>query len=482
MQESRSLTSHFFQANMKASLRFGAAFLIGRPFASRPVPSHCLYATSFYSTKNRIITYLTDIEGDAGYLDRYVNQSKVLRFCDSADASFPYSRCIEFTSENAVLVYGGDVWDRGGSDLYVIQQLLYLQQRHEGRVHLIMGNRDLNKMRIMTELGVDKLPHHNGVYWLKGRGKIGDPLLEGEGLSQTSASDRLKWMLAQTMGSPAAFDLRKKELQRQSNAEVTDEDVVASYRRSCHPMGEMGQYLQNAHLALRLGKILFVHGSLPLTQPILQEACRQQIDLRDFWSNFDWCMPWKKPSSSTLHEPDSVDGWLKALEKFAREHVSAWQRYVEQLEKKKGQMQNGVWSTKGGYDCSDTEEHHENLLQYGMGWTPDGLRNPTVVYSSWLNDGLPYRFLPDVSSSEDIMFASLTREFFNASNLQLIVSGHQPHGDAPIPIRIGESQSILCCDTSYSGDTIWWNESGDKDRKNLGRGSASTGRGDVAVR
>jgi hypothetical protein len=175
---------------MKA--RLGAAFLLVRPLAKRP-DSLCYLRASCFSTdySSRIITYLTDVEGDAAYLDRYVHQSKVLHFraCSKRSDEFPYDKCIDFNKDNAMLVYGGDVWDRGGSDLYVIRQILDLQKRHPGRVHLIMGNRDLNKMRILSELGCaeGKMPIHEGVYWLKGTGRPGDPSLNTS-VAQSSSS------------------------------------------------------------------------------------------------------------------------------------------------------------------------------------------------------------------------------------------------------------------------------------------------------
>ena len=85
-----------------------------------------------------------------------------------------------------------------------------------------MGNRDINKMRVVNELGILKtddtstaadnvdctLPHHDGVYWLRGTDNT-------EGNVPTNAADRLKWMLRRTMGSVDAFELRREELQRE---------------------------------------------------------------------------------------------------------------------------------------------------------------------------------------------------------------------------------------------------------------------------
>ena len=127
------------------------------------------------------------MEGDGAYFDRFVEHSKVLgfrpitpSFGDSSRGSsdmwnlgkydvnyFPYDKEVIFLhhtddnndnddddfNSNSILVYGGDTWDKGnGSDLYVMRQLLSLQVRHPHRVYLLMGNRDINKMRIVNEL------------------------------------------------------------------------------------------------------------------------------------------------------------------------------------------------------------------------------------------------------------------------------------------------------------------------------------------
>jgi len=56
-------------------------------------------------------------------------------------------------------------------------------------------------------------------------------------------------------------------------------------------------------------------------------------------------------------------------------------------------------------------------------------------------------------------------------------------GDVPFPIRVGngckdgKKKFIICADTSYSGDTKWMQSN----RKNVGRGTSVSGRGDVCV-
>ena len=467
-----------------------------RFFASSAVNSNNDYQQQ---PLTRRITYLTDVEGDRDYLTRYVEQSQVLcfRHCaarmestpatldndqlDQAHFVFPYTHCIDFIrrphhQQKDCLVYGGDVWDQGGSDLYVIRQLLDLKARYPDAVHFVMGNRDINKMRFSQELQPDdekngQLPEFFGVYFMKGTGIDGDPDLCVP--ISPKPVERLQWILRRTMGSPRAFSHRLWELQQERavlgiHEEVQDVDVVESYQQSCHPFGEMGLYLANATLALRLGGALFLHGSLPLTAAVLQNGYRD-----DVWDDLTFAMPWlPKPLKARDVGVHDIDDWISELNNFAAENVRGW---------RKSPYTKEIWSSTGGYLHSKEDQPYAQLLSYGMR-KADGIRNPTVVYSRWCASGMPTKFFPD---NTDQAFCKLTRDFFRRTGLQLICAGHQPQGDLPTPIRIpngNRTSWVLSCDTSYSGDTHYWNLAGDKKtRKNKGRGEARSGRGSTAV-
>jgi len=92
------------------------------------------------------------------------------------------------------------------------------------------------------------------------------------------------------------------------------------------------------------------------------------------------------------------------------------------------------------------------------------------VYNSFTPEGMPQSFIPSLeqddekansSSSSDI--ATYTKEFFERSSIRLILAGHKPQGDMPSPIRIDHSSWVICADTSYSGDTIWFHLDSDDD-------------------
>jgi hypothetical protein len=427
------------------------------------------FSTNSVSPSTRLITYLTDVEGDAAYLDRYVENSRVLRF--SADSvSAPSSKSekpeqqypqglIDFTSDNAILIFGGDIWDKGGSDLYVIRQLLSLKNRYPDRVHFILGNRDINKMRLWQEIQCDT---HGGVWWRP----------EWKPDPSWSSSRRLQWILANTMGSPKAFEHRRNELQREQQQQsssssgattISDEQVLQSYLDSCHALdGEMGEYLSHGQLILSIGQLLVVHGALPWMAASTSSPTDEAA--------YQLSLPWLSSAEQQERSDISPSEWIDSLNDFCQSQLDQWRQSFDQ-------STDGAWATVGGFHYSPqsaTSNHsYSGLMQYGMGWLPSKERIPTIVYSSWIQNGMPRKFFPKSDDDDDDDNTDLlalqkqqTLQFMDDANVQVILSGHQPQGDLPTPIRLDDNGSsvppklILACDTSYSGDVQWFYKNG----------------------
>ena len=395
-----------------------------------------------------------------------------------------------------------------------------------------MGNRDINKIRILQEIGMaavddenkishendscENIPLHGGIVWFKGTGLQGDPdlirkcndkIMQSKECHSTSkddnifvpnsAGERLKWILRKTMGSPNAFEWRRRELQQekdfyaftkgiQNEAEtvVTDEEVVDSYRKSCHPNGEMGNYIKRANLSLKLGGAMFMHGSLPLTPDLLsmfRDTNKNSPEIKmegesSFWDEFyEYALPFACEEKSGMDLPSvrNAQEWSDALNEFGRHQYDVWYRNITSVEE--GDISSlGLWSTTGGYqNTSNGANEIGSLCQYGMGVLPSGEQNPSIVYQSWMQDGYPKFFLDQESRGA---YQEIVKEFFDINNLDVIVSGHQPVGDLPFPIQINANKFIICADTSYSRDTKWLN-----DRENSGKGESISFRGDAAV-
>lgn len=360
----------------------------------------------------RLISFVTDIEGDKAYLDRFVDISKILEFeavqpnLSPGNDFFPYDRHIVFKHadiENHMLLFGGDVCDKGGNDLYVIRQLLSLKKRYGDRVQFILGNRDINKMRIVQELGInsstspnEKLIPHGGVNWLRNTGLQGDPVGIDKYFSTSDEderkelesilipdvpSERLKWILRKTMGSPDAYEFRYNELLEEKqliekmkgnsgdNVEVSDEEVVASFKSSCHPNGLIGEYLANGKLSFKVGKTLFLHGSMPFSLESVLSNFEQSKstnigEMQDFWK---WLYQYMTPFRNN-DLPETLDQWLHSLNTFHEEQMSAWKQNITLKEQDSFHEQprdlpyDVHWSTVGGYQNS----HFGSLCEYSM--------------------------------------------------------------------------------------------------------------------
>ena len=90
------------------------------------------------------VGYVTDVEGNLEYFDRWVARSGVLQY-DAAGE-------LELTAPNAYFVFGGDGVDRGGGSSRLLKRLVDVKRRSPDRVFLLVGNRDLNKLRLTSEL------------------------------------------------------------------------------------------------------------------------------------------------------------------------------------------------------------------------------------------------------------------------------------------------------------------------------------------
>ena len=111
------------------------------------------------------IGYCTDIEGNLDYFHRLVERpGSVLRWTDPAARSE-----LELQDEGCYFVHGGDTVDKGPGDVRLCRMLVDLKRRHPERVFLLVGNRDLNKLRYSAELAecdlarpIDDIP---GPHW-----------------------------------------------------------------------------------------------------------------------------------------------------------------------------------------------------------------------------------------------------------------------------------------------------------------------------
>jgi hypothetical protein len=345
--------------------------------------------------------FLTDVEGNFDYFERYIQISKVLKWKDDQKTA------LEFKKDNAMFVFGGDSQDKGIGDIRFTKLLLGLKEKYPDRVEMIIGNRDANKLRLCSELHKDTLDDPKVLtdasfpYWVE-EGKRVTPQMfldkndAANGGSANSAANRLRWMLKDTMGADGAFDRRREELsiiKKCKIEEVTDDAVVESYRDECDPKGKENfvlQYLQKGKLAHVFGCTMFVHGGL---------------SVKNIGS-----VPGKTNVETSVH------GWVKELNAWAQKEVKDF--------------------TEDPYSAKNARNRKGGgLTDYCSG--PNGNDGATVVYTHYLENGNSKHIPKEV------------QKYLLESKINTVLSGHQPHGDCPNAICTG-GVKVIVADTSYS--------------------------------
>ena len=194
------------------------------------------------------VCFFTDFEGNFEYFERCIELSQGLHW-----------QVVDGTRSLKVrdgwhAVFGGDYVDKGpcagaGGSLRVVECLVALKKAYPSRVILILGNRDLNKMRFTSELSEGELANLDGTpgpYWVP-EGKRVTPRMylerllakqraaeqqtadaggaatggaaAGTGLDDEQAlaslntlANRIRWMLTDTMGADGEFERRRLEM------------------------------------------------------------------------------------------------------------------------------------------------------------------------------------------------------------------------------------------------------------------------------
>ena len=229
-----------------------------------------------------MIAYFTDVEGDWEYFQRYVELAEALSW--TADRE---TLCL---SEGWRFCFGGDAVDKAPGSVRCVRALVQLKKAYPDRVVLLLGNRDVNKMRLTSELAAPELaslavpapfwvPEARRVaplQYVKGvaaaaEGVSADKVTERMIRKHNTRAHRLRWILKDTMGANGEFDRRRSELALLSgnpSSQITDEQVVGSYLEGvgeCSGTGAgdwMRQLLELGQLAWLHRNTLFVHGGV----------------------------------------------------------------------------------------------------------------------------------------------------------------------------------------------------------------------------
>jgi hypothetical protein len=392
--------------------------------------------------------YVTDVEGNLDYFLRFVEESKVLDLeeGDTSSASFKLS-----LREHCYFVYGGDAVDKGPGDIRMVRALVDLKRRYPHQVYLLVGNRDLNKLRFTAELSHDDMarPIHDipPPHWDPKAPTLHEFLehiFKEEVDESVTIEDlntrvnRLHYLLKHTLGCPKTFAFRREELSLLSGlpiSEILDEEVVDSFLHEVeHPEGSLRQYMEVADVAVCIGNTLFCHGAVD------QATMKFIPSVETKFEN----PPSKSPPADEI---DNVQEWADALNQYLRQGLDDFhsRRNWDKDRTTRGgeallalQNRPAMWGRSiisncyGDGGCITTEEAAR-------------IRNEPQRKDMERTNPLAFEAV-----SSDPMDQSVA-DWLLKDGIQRVVVGHKPTGDCPAVLSaLYTGVEIVSADTSFS--------------------------------
>jgi len=400
------------------------------------------------------LAFVTDVEGNLAYFERFVKRCPVLWYDGDpplgsvATNPGPFRLVLK---PGAIFVFGGDAVDNGSGDLRLCKQLVDLKTEHPDRVFLIVGNRDLNKLRFYAELGpkdmargIDEIPRPHWNAGAKSLREHLEALLIASNIPICDASlerfntrcERLKYMLEHTLGCPDTFEFRRQELALLAGhndvGQVSEEDVLGSFVGEVdNSEGTMFQYLSHGCVAALVGNTLFVHGAIDaLTIGIVPAQTRFELP--------------KEKAEPAVKDLD-VPTWVEKMNQFLQQGLAD---YLARPDWDDGRQSRGgeslmalqnraaMWGrtvvsncyADGGNICSKSAEDHR-MKQWGKAKDD------------------PLAFEGVSSDPRDAAVA----QWLASSGVRRVVVGHKPSGDSPAVCSASYcGLEVISADTSFS--------------------------------
>mmetsp|Transcript_60445 Transcript_60445/g.128121 ORF Transcript_60445/g.128121 Transcript_60445/m.128121 type:complete len:789 (-) Transcript_60445:41-2407(-) len=410
----------------------------GQKAASKPrVSSQPKVQTTMSEDDKLKITYVSDVEGHWQYFCNFITYAKGLRFEKPGDhkGDRQPSDSKLVLEDGWIFVYGGDCTDKGPGSVHFVKVIVELKKRHMDRVHFILGNRDINKMRFTAEISESEIARLRELpipYWVNEKKTttaldyIRTLAAKAENIEEKAVTEamidkhnttanRIRWMNIFSAGSDTDFELHREGIAHARNvaiSEVSDDDVVNDYKDMVKEGGPVRDYLRFGKIAVILGKTLFVHGTVVCDTLGGEEG--------EFWA-ID-AVPGASPADDKRHKTD-LRAWVEDINKWASSQIGQW-------------LSNPLWSvppTSSSVESWSGRGAHE-LLLYG---TP-AYTSPSVVYGRWLErSNMPKPMPPGLV------------QHLTSQGIHRIILGHTPHGTCPTIIpHVG--LQVVMADTSFS--------------------------------
>ena len=352
-------------------------------------------------SKYKVCGYVTDVEGNMDYFNKYVKISKILEWTNDK------KNRLRFKKEDSIFVYGGDTQDKGPADIRFVNILLKFKEDYHERVIFIIGNRDANKLRIPSELfetyNNEKLflkKYDNYPYWIDSDKRLTLRKYLKENNYELNIKNRLKYIIESNMGFEDGFEKRRTELSiilKKNISKITDTDVISSFVNSVMPFPEKIElsndnytlkYLMQGQIAYIFGEHIFVHGAI------------NEYNIGQIPKNKD--------------KIDDINIWVNELNSWFHKELN---EYIN------NPTIGGITKKRKAYNIIDYVIPKEKSI--------------SVVHANNLKKGNGKHINKNVS------------KILNKYGIKNIITGHKPHGDCPLVIR-DKNITAISADTSYS--------------------------------
>lgn len=448
------------------------------------------------------IGYVADVEGHWDYFLEYVQRSNVLFWEEHEDhnnhlsSSTTNSLNVTFQTlklrPNTHFIYGGDAVDKGPGDIRLCRALVDLKKKYPDRVHLLVGNRDLNKLRFSSELS-DKdmerpIEDIKRPFW-DPKAKSYKEHLEEQTQATSATEDgdytlddlntkaeRLRWMLKHTLGCPDTFEFRREEiaylektygrypptsdthesspvpavLSRANDIDVdatkvTDEDVVNSFEYEInHPEGSLRQYLHHASIAAIVGNTIFVHGAI------------DRLTMRFVPSKHSmFHLPTSPPPSFSEPSIDIADGlmiddaheWVRSLNEYLRDGLKDFESRPHWNEERTSRGGEALLAIQNRPSMWGRSVVCNSYADGGVVATDDAEKQRKEALRVAEEELNPLAFEGIASN----VFDQVPADWLLAHGIKRIVVGHKPTGDCPAVLSSAYTGVEVCSvDTSFA--------------------------------
>ncbi|KAL7513850.1 hypothetical protein ACHAXN_012479 [Cyclotella atomus] len=433
------------------------------------------------------IGYASDIEGHWDYFLDYVSRSNVLDWESVPSSKEPKHNFHRLALRpNTYFVFGGDSVDKGPGDIRFTRAMVELKQRYPDRVHLLVGNRDLNKLRFQTELGEYEMSlpvemiekpfwDANAMSYKEFLQKKSDGLAIEE---MNTKVNKLKWMLDHTLGCLETFEFRRQEigilkqiyghypLNYDSDVDfhstvlnevevdpsiATDEQVVQSFEHEInHQMGSLRQYLKHASIAAIIGNTIFVHGAIDVLTMKFVPSLESKFE---------------RPSAPPVSLTNLVTMTSTNAELYEETMIENVHEWVDSLN---NFLHHGLkdFEERPNWNAERTSRGGEALLaiqnrpsMWGRSVVCNSYGDGGVIATSTSQAEQMNALKTSVANADPLVFEGTASNVFDPKpakwlsdqGIRRIVVGHKPTGDCPSVLSAEYTGvEVVSADTSYS--------------------------------